>query len=147
MYPNPVFFVNAAPGIAGVLIQWSQIAEIQVAQFLVFRSNTTIPPESSEAFYCGKLATRQWQVAAETHHFLDPQSPEPGWFLVLAQDTKGDLHTVSFSAQAAHENETITSLYQDHPDLVFRSTDPDAAKVTERTAGSLARVFDSNNSG
>ncbi|HIA01650.1 MAG TPA: hypothetical protein EYN06_04615 [Myxococcales bacterium] len=146
MYPNPVFFVDAAPGIAGVLIQWSKMTEIQVVQYLVFRSNTPIPPESSEAFYSSDVSTRQWRVPAETHHFLDPQSPEPGWFLVLAQDTNGDLHTVDFSAQAAHEKAKVTGLYQSHPDLVFRNTDPDAAKVMNRTAGSLARVFDSNNS-
>lgn len=146
MYPNPVFFVEAAPGIAGVLLHWSQITDIQVAQYLVFRSSTAIPPELSEAFYSSDVSTQQWQIPAETHQFLNSQSPEPGWFLVLAQDTNGDLYPVDFSAQAAREKPAITNTYEACPDLVFRNTDSDAAKVTERTAGSLARVFDSNNS-
>jgi hypothetical protein len=56
MYPNPVFFIDAAPGVAGVLIQWAQTSESQIAQYLVFRFSKAIPLELSEVFYSGEIS-------------------------------------------------------------------------------------------
>jgi len=146
VYPQTIHFVQGSPGIAGVLISWKPPANTEVIQYLIFRSSQAIAPEDTETFYRGELPTRQWQVSAQEHQFQDPQSPEPGWFLVLAQNSSGDLYAVEFSVEAALEEESKPSLYKNPPDLIFRETDKDAAKAMERTTGSLSRVFDSNNS-
>ena len=151
MYPTPVDFVEAHPGTAGVRLRWAP--REGASSYRLYRSPAPVTPEQTEAFYGGLLpdiVTRE--VDAHRHATVDIEPPRPCWYLVLAVDAAGDLHSVDLEASPADEDPAGVARdatdhsghnpYRRFPALVFRADDASAKVAFDGIARSLARRFE-----
>jgi hypothetical protein len=146
MYPSPVEFLCTESGAGGILVRWQLPEEVNVADYVVYQSNQAILPEQTEPFYSGVLPVQQTRIPPENTQMVAAGAATALWFLVLAQDTDGNLYRVNFSVAPTGKLEIESSIYNNPPDLIYRAEDKDAMAALERTSRALSRRFDADTS-